>query len=530
MLHVSFLNKPQYNRYSHITRSIKEASAIQLLIMSHQDSSNLKNLLCPSRSGTFFAPFRSRSANPDGFDAKMKLWINAIEEWAVINKKLILSLEDIYQIFISDSGVRPDKECLRLVFSEMRRRSKLVPLSTLKTSNFWSLSKTSPILDNFIDPKGWLSWGVKKLVYNPATWAVSALTTNEDSAYSDLTDMSITDKMRFVSEKSLNDLSQNLLTELVRISKAEKQFCFEWQHLVELISPIMNTIIDATDGRELLELLDILIEYLAINKHVAIQTDDDSKLVKVANPEDSKEDDVMITKKDIAMARLLRAKELLTADADRYHLQAQRAKQDALVCYSKKELAKAKSLLRSHKRLTACADQKEGQLTNVEIMLDQLENTDSNMMILKVYKDGAEALRIANSQMDNNTSVLDEMFDVTLEARQLNDEMNQMLKDISCVSQGIHNTSNAELEAELHEYLAASERNTSRLNETTTDTKDLPLHQHTSEGCPVDDKFVDELEQRLNELVVCQHDPTPEETNRTSTPEPKTVMASSTAT
>lgn len=453
--------------------------------MSIQDS-NLKRLLSPSRSGTFFAPFRSRSANPEGFDSKMKLWITAIEEWAVLRRRLTLSLKDIHETFISDSGIHPDKECIRLVLSEMKRRSRLVPLNSLKNSNFWTSSASWPFLDNFIDPKGWLSWGVKTLVYTPASWAMSAMVSGQDQTYTDLTDMSIKDTMKFVSLKTLTVLSQNLLIELVRISKAEKQSCFEWNHLLELITPIMNTIVDTADGKELLEMLDILIEYLATKKQVAVHLDNETKLVKIANPEDPKEDEVMITRKDIDMARLLKAKELLMADVDKYHDQAQGAKQDAMECYSKKELTKAKFLLRTHKRLTSYADQKEAQLTNVQIMLEQLETTDSNILVLEAYKDGAEALKVANTNIESNMTILDDMYDATAEARHLNEEMNQMLNDISQISVGNRDTT--ELETELRELIADNDQSV-------PPTKDD------------EPNFDEELERRLNSLVVCQDDP-----------------------
>lgn len=470
--------------------------------MSNQDS-NLSSLLSPARSGTLFAPFRSRSANPDGFDSKMRLWINSIEEWAILNKKLIFCLEDIHQTFISDNGIRPDKECIRLVLSEMKRESRLVPLNSLRTSNIWATSTTrSLMLDSLIDPKTWLGWGVKKLVFDPATWAVSTLTNGNDPTYSDLTDLSINDKMKFVSSRSLGELSQRLQSELIRIGKAEKQFCFEWQHLLELISPIMNTIIDVTDGKELLKMLDILIEYLAVKRHIAIQMDDDSKLIKIANPEDSN-DEVKISRKDIAMARLLRAKELLTADADKYHSQAQRARHDAVASFKKREVAKAKSLLRSHKRFSALAEQKESQLTNVEIMSEQLANTDSNMMILKAYKDGADALRIANTNLDNNTSIFDDVYDATAEASYLNTEMSQMINDLSHATQPINDTLNADLEAELERYASISDKDPEG-NKILATGPNSSLIQNQS---VVDDKFVDELEQRLNSLVVCQDDP-----------------------
>lgn len=511
--------------------------------MSNSDT-HLRSLLSPSRSGTFFAPFRSRSANPDGFDSKMKLWIQAIEEWTVINRKLIISVTDIHQRFVSDAGIRPDKECVRLVMSEMKRRTRAVPLTALKKSRLWSSPSHSsahihPIIDSYIDPKGWLGWGVKNFVYNPASWAVSALMNNDDQCYSDLTDMSISDGMKFVCQKSLHELSQRLLDELIRISKAEKQACFEWQHLLELITPIVHTIIDATDGKELLELLDLLVEYLASNKRIAVLIDNDTKLVKIANTnDDSNDEDFSITKKDIAMARLLRAKELLTADADKYHDQAQRAKQDAIDCYSRKEIAKAKSLLRSHKRYTNCAEQKESQLTNVEIMLDQLETTNSNMMILQAYKDGADALKVANTNLENNTSILDEVYDVTNETRYLNDEMNQMLNEISRVSR-VNDISNTDLEAELNDYIANGDTRTSPKVAVASHNSSI-VNISTTEHHNIEDTSLEDLETRLNSLIVCNNPvlsesqvSEPKELNESSTPvkkRPSPTKAPATAT
>lgn len=476
--------------------------------------------MSPSKSGTFFAPFRSRSANPDGFDSKMRLWMNAIEEWSIMNKKLTFSLKDIHQTFISNSGVRPDRECIRLVFSEMKRQSRLAPLDTLRTSRLWNNSSRQHMIDSFLDPKGWLNWGVKKIVYSPASWAMSAISQAQDDTYSDLTDLSITDSMKFVSSKCLNDLSQNFLVELIRISKAEKQVCFEWQHLLELITPIMNTIVDATDGKMLLEMLNILIEFLAQNHHVAIQTDNECKLVKIACPDESNEDIVTITQKDIAVARLLRAKELLTVDADKCRNQAEKIRQEALESHSKKEIVKAKSLLRRFNRLISCAEKKESQIANVEIMLEQLENTSSNKMIIQAYKDGADALKIANTNLENSVSVLDEVYDATAEAKYLNEEMDQMLANISSLSRTHHGIDDSTLEAELNEYISQE-----LVNPNTIDKKDSIVSsvEVGSDTHDIDEKFVDELEQKLNKLVVCQNDPT-EQIANSSTPKVKSVQ------
>lgn len=388
--------------------------------MSNQNTS-IRTLLSPARSGTFFAPFRSRSANPDGFDSKMKIWISAIEEWLVHSKRLKICIDDIYRSFTSESGIKPDRECIRLVFSEMRRRSQLVPIKTLKSSSIWCApdnNHQNTLLDNYIDPNGWIGWGVKNFIYNPASWAITSITKNtmnteSTQIYSDLTDLSISDQMIFVSSKSLHVMSQNLLLELFRISKAERQICFEWHHLLELMTPIISTTIDATDSKELLEILDMIIEYLAMNKRVAIKLDNETKLVKISNQDESRDDNVIINQKDIAIARLLRAKELLTADMDKYLNQAQTAKDEAVIFFKRNEIAKAKSLLRSHKRLNNCAEQKDCQLRNVEELLDTLENTDSNKMILEAYKEGAEALAKANSNIDTNMTILDDLYDAT---------------------------------------------------------------------------------------------------------------------
>lgn len=485
--------------------------------MSNQKDSSLKQLLSPSRSGTFFAPFRSRSANPDGFDSKMKLWIKSIEEWCVLNQKMTFSLSEIQQKFISNSGIRPDKECIRLVLSEMKRQSRIAPLNGLKASRIWSSPETNQPLNSYIDPKSWFGWGVTKLVYNPANWALSAMSSNGNQAYTDLTDMSINDDMQFVCHLSLSELSQNLLDELIRISKAERQQCFEWDHLIELIAPIMNTIISAVDNKDMLNSIDLLVEYLTLKKHIAILVDSGTKLIKIANPEEGDDDPVAITRKDVATARLLRAREFLRIDADKYHHQALKYKQEASECYARKELEKAKSLLRSYQRLNNNAEQKRTQLTNVEVMLDQLENTDSNMMILRAYKDGAEALKLANTTLDNNTSVLDDIYDATAEAHHLASEMNQMLTDISRLSQPNRvDISHSDLEQELEELTASrglhDNHKVVNVTQPTIDQSTSASGQHDT----VDDKFVDELEQKLQNLIVCQDDPTDRHTREVS--------------
>lgn len=344
---------------------------------------NLKCLLSPARSGTLFAPFRTRSANPAGFDSKMKIWIHSIEEWA--SGRLTLNLEMIHQSFVSETGVRPDRECIRLVFSEMKRKSKLIPLKLLKNSI--NQRATNNYLDNIVNPQGWIGWSVKKLT----SWVASTIASQQDETYSDLTDMTITDSMMFVCQQSLVSLSKKLHQELVRISKAEMQACFEYNHLLGLISTIIDTIVDTPDP----ETIDLLFDYLIATNRIGIKIDNDIKLVKISDLDEPSEP-VVINQKDVAVARLLKAKELLTSDVDKYLEQAQRAKEDALQAYNRKETTKAKSLLRSHKRLNNCAEQKDAQLRNVEELLDRLDNTDSNMLIMQAYKDGAEALKKAN--------------------------------------------------------------------------------------------------------------------------------------
>lgn len=361
--------------------------------------SSIKTLLSPSKSGSYFASFRTRSANPDGFDAKMKIWINAIEEWSVESKKLKITIDDIHRNFVSHTKIRPDKECLRLVFSEMKRRCLIAPIKDLKSSKMWSPSQCqSSLLSDYLDSNGWLGWGVTKLI----TWAQTNLPADE-IPYSDLTDLSITNDMVFVCLASLNETSQNLLAELEKISKAERQSCFELDHLLELITPILNTIIDA-DNKDLLQSLDMILEYLAINSKIAMKVDNDTRLVKIPKQDDKT--DVNITQKDVALARLLRAKEKLTNDLDKYIKQAQTTKEEAAKAFQENEVAKAKCLLRSNKRYSNCVEQKEAQIRNVEELIDTLEETDSQKIVIDAYKEGAIALAMANMSINESRQEL----------------------------------------------------------------------------------------------------------------------------
>lgn len=390
----------------------------------------------------YFAPFRPRSSNPAGFDSKMKHWINAIEDWSLTQKRLLFSLRDIQNEFMKDD-IKPDKECIRLVLSEMKRKSVIILHNNSNPSSF--------VLENYNDSNSWLVWGVKKLVLTPASMIFSTLVSPHDTIYSDLTDMSITDDMIFMSTKTLEKIASDVKNELIRISKAEHRQCFEWPQLLELLSPILQNIVNCSDMKQAVRRLEMIMVYLAQTRNISISQESDVKVVKIATNIDNLGDDLTITKKDIANARLLRARDLLTNDADRLHARAMVAKKQAVESYKNQNIVKAKALLRNYKRLSASAEQREAQLANVEHLLDQLESTSSNIMIMQAYKDGADALKVANTKFEDMSYIMDDAYETTAEANHLQQTFNEMVNDLSHLSEP-SDLSMANLEEELKEY------------------------------------------------------------------------------
>ena len=108
--------------------------------------------------------------------------------------------------------------------------------------------------------------------------------------------------------------------------------------------------------------------------------------------------------------------------------------------------------------------------------------------------------RIANTNLDNNTSILDDMYDVTAEARHLNSEMSQMLNNISCVSQGAHDIS---FEEELDGYIASA--NGKNLDE--TETRHAEQVNSVDKDVSLENPRFDDLDERSNNLFVKAHRP-----------------------
>lgn len=464
------------------------------------DSHNLKNLLSSERAGALFAPFRSRTSNVDGFDSKMKLWIAAIEEWLISKNQLTFCLHDIHQSLISDNGLKPDKECLRLVLSEMKRRSLMESLTNLHLSDKRSSSNPS-YLDQIVDPNGWVYWGVKNLIWKPIERACSIVAENAKKTqdFSDLIDRTIQDRDRFICRKSADIISEKFLTELIRISKAEEQSCFEWRYLLELLEPILPTIIVLDTTSELSFTYEFLILYLVSKEKVKVLEEVNSKFIKISGCDTSlypHKNSLEIGESDKAMALLKRDRESFTLDSDRLRQEAEACKAEACGYYNvfkrnQSVAAKVKALrsFRRYDNLNKKAEFKESLLIKVESLIQTLKDTISNESTF-------EGMRAFNAAMKKYDDMKDEVREITEENDQL---IGRPDKQKSEVSTSIEETNKEDsFDSEDEELLRELEAYREQSSVPDAATKD-------STPARTDESW-DALSERLGSLEICEEE------------------------
>jgi hypothetical protein len=110
----------------------------------------------------FFHDFKSREANPEGFDSKMKNWMHVLEEHVLDRKDPLISIDDLRKQ-LDTQGMKPTVNCVRLVLTNLLRQEEIVAESQFQQK--FSIKK-GDVGDSWI---GWGISGVRKIF----TWGSS---------------------------------------------------------------------------------------------------------------------------------------------------------------------------------------------------------------------------------------------------------------------------------------------------------------------------------------------------------------------
>lgn len=108
-----------------------------------------------TRINVLFAPFRSRTVNPQDWDNKLSFWRKLISSYCFTTKTFSFKLSDLKHVFIKD-GRTPS--CLPVVIDEMHKNGDL------KTIEEFSQKQ----------PLTWLQWS-SNIIKKPVSWSYNLI-------------------------------------------------------------------------------------------------------------------------------------------------------------------------------------------------------------------------------------------------------------------------------------------------------------------------------------------------------------------
>lgn len=403
-----------------------------------------------------YGKFRLREDNPEGFDAKLKHWFFVINEFCRDHRHFLFTPSEVRQNFKCGT-VYPDSECLRLVCSNMVRRSVIV-----KKCDFSLQSNNN---------EGWISWGLKTFK-KPLSLGRSLLGRNpDDLSECDVISEDIKMDTEFVNREALDFVSQDLLKALGESHMIGRTLRMEeFTAFIRESWPIKD------------KQLDFLIKHLEKEGQAAVAVEKDIKFIKFGNG--AKFSDI-----DLAIAKLDLTRKYLEQECDKIADQIEEMRIKACEVLKARNRVAAKNVLRSKKAAEKLLQNKESQLLALDSLLTRLQNVDSTKMLIDACKVYPELCKTKLGGQDVD-SVLANVEDAIKEYEDINFEINSLAPGID----------NAELEEELQSLLDEDAQMTPSKSRTNTieEVLDLP---RVPDASPTSD-----LEGRLRNLRSKQYD------------------------
>ncbi|XP_049883299.1 charged multivesicular body protein 7 [Pectinophora gossypiella] len=365
------------------------------------------------RMNALFAPFRIKSANPESWDMKMKFWSDMLRQWCKYKRDPIVSASDAKFAF-QRKGRTP--ACIDIVVEELFRNGELSPIS-----------KYQQILHN--PAEGWVRW-TARLAFKPAALALTAVTSllpATQSLDSDgLPKASIDSTSRFVLESAVQEQATQMLE--------------NYPLGVERVGTI-EELMRNCNWQQSRETFEILVGWLVATGAATKKGD----VVKLAEPNKKVSP---VTETDEALVKLVSAESRLCGDAARLSREVASCEAEARAALTLGNRIAAKNHLRRKHRAQQKLEQCEGALENVQQLLHQIRDVDTNAAIVNTYKTTSEAMKrgMKEGGLDED-AVHDTMDD-------LNDVMESYKEVERALSTTTDDLDAAELEAELRELMS----------------------------------------------------------------------------
>ncbi|KAI5705645.1 hypothetical protein M8J75_000552 [Diaphorina citri] len=366
-----------------------------------------------TRMNALFAPFRDREVNPIFYDVKMKFW------------------KDLIQEACSNVGYFTIQE-LNTAFTRNRR----IPYCTANIVKDLIMSGDVRTKEEFLKStpgQSWKKWAVQTVVVNPLYWSFSKI--KQTMGY-EQNDVEVLDNKEYVHIPAIKKKSESLLSTANEAHVCGKVFAFE-----ELRQKIAKSEDSAS--------FNLYIHWLHLTGMAVTMidpNDNKTQLVKLAEPGDKAKP---VTEQELAIYSLQYNENKLSKSIEKLESEKEELILEAKAFLKKGMRQSAKNCLRKKKDLEKRIDKQAASLENIQCLLDNVRDAESNNRVVESYKYGLAALKStfqeAGTTADNVADTMDEVKDMLEQHDEIKESIGSPLSPT---------VDELELEDELAELLA----------------------------------------------------------------------------
>jgi len=272
---------------------------------------------------------------------------------------------------------------------------------------------------------------------------------------------------------TIPQVAENLMKKLLEKLKKEEAWLMQKHHKILELSSI--ELLKDEDNK-------VTFKYLCLKKLVAVVEVNEVRFVKIAN--DNSTEVVSFNDEDICIIKLRQTLAALEKEIETQEDEVKNLGLKVKQLLKSDSRSSAKATLKRQKLLEAKLQKKLDQKFNLETLLDEIINTDSNKSVIQSYKAGVEELKskLKDLNAENVDDVLSDLHEVLEEGDQLSESISRNIQDDSLDAE--------ELEKELLEL--------------SKDESDLDLSKELQTSMTEEDKL---LIKQLEELEVNELEP-----------------------
>ncbi|VEN53252.1 unnamed protein product [Callosobruchus maculatus] len=324
------------------------------------------------RINVLFAPLRSRKVNPKDWETKISHWKIFIRTYCEANKVYSFTLSSLSNVFIRNG--RPPS-CLKEVLEDMKYNGEiqLIEVFFRKNNSTWS------------------GWATDVLIKRPLLWSYNKL--KESVVPSNIEE-------NYVYLELVKSQSAELLQ---RIPEKQRNRVISLKQLMNLLGNNDNV-----------ENLKLLIHYLESTQQVSVTINNEkdhleSLLIKFGDGHKT----TLISDTDIGIHTLEKNEILLTEQLETLEDEVEQIVNEAKMHINKKHRQMAKNLLRKKHELEKRIQKKSNALINIQTILENLKDTNTNADVLEAYKNAVAAFNTSvNKQGISEDAVEDTMIEL----------------------------------------------------------------------------------------------------------------------